>query len=131
MVDNFTEFLEKRKIAARAFCKGDPSKILALSAEGDAATLFDHAGCVAIGAQEVHAASRQGAAKYGPNGYTRFQVLDKQVCGELAFWTALQHAELEIDGTLQPVTIRMTEVFRFLDGSWKMVHRHASVPQAC
>jgi ketosteroid isomerase-like protein len=28
------------------------------------------------------------------------------------------------DGTLEPITIRVTHVYRREDGEWKIVHRH-------
>ncbi len=54
-------------------------------------------------------------------------MLQSAASGDLAFWTGLQQAEVHFSGhpSVVPMTLRITEVFRFEDGDWKLVHRHA------
>ena len=68
---------------------------------------------------------------FKPGGTTRFEILQKDSSGDLGFWTGFQLATVQLAGQDKPVgmRIRVTEVFRRVDGEWKMVHRHADVPQ--
>lgn len=49
------------------------------------------------------------------------------ISGRVAWWTGLQIAEVRMKDKDQrvPMTLRVTEAFRFEDGGWKLVHRHA------
>jgi ketosteroid isomerase-like protein len=54
-------------------------------------------------------------------------VLQSGADGDVAFWTGFQKAEVKMNGNDKPVPmkLRVTELFRFRDGGWKLVHRHA------
>ncbi|MEP7313903.1 MAG: nuclear transport factor 2 family protein [Pseudomonadota bacterium] len=127
MSDDFDAFFEDlRQPAARAFVRGDAQPVLALSARKGPATFFDPNGGLTEGAEAINQANLQSAARFGPRGTTDLDVKDRCATGELAFWTGYQDAHVEIDGTLQPMCLRVTEVFRRIDGEWRLVHRHAS-----
>jgi SnoaL-like protein len=38
-------------------------------------------------------------------------------------------ADVVLGGKKMPMTLRITEVFRFEQGSWKLVHRHGDMPE--
>ena len=82
------------------------------------------------GASEVAKRYLGDAAAFHDNGVSRFEVLQKGADGEMAFWTGFQVATAQIGDMPNPTSmrIRVTEVFRRIDGEWKMVHRHADVP---
>jgi ketosteroid isomerase-like protein len=42
-------------------------------------------------------------------------------------WTGFQSAKVKIQGRSDPMDmkLRITELFRRIDGDWKLVHRHA------
>jgi ketosteroid isomerase-like protein len=46
---------------------------------------------------------------------------------DVAWWTGYQISEARLEGKDAPVPmkLRVTEAFRFSDGGWKLVHRHA------
>jgi hypothetical protein len=58
------------------------------------------------------------------------ELLQSGSSGGLAFWTGLQHAEVQMDGRRIPMTLRITEVFRVEERKWKLAHRHADMPPA-
>jgi hypothetical protein len=39
------------------------------------------------------------------------------------------HADAILRGKKVPTTLRVTEIFRFERGGWKLVHRHGGVPK--
>ena len=59
-----------------------------------------------------------------------FHFTDVQVtAGEnVAFATAVGHCTERIDGQLEPLEFRLTMGLRKVDGRWKVVHEHHSIP---
>lgn len=57
----------------------------------------------------------------------RVEVLHREASGDLGFWTGVEHAQVEFDGAEKPLgmKLRVTEVFRFENGDFRLVHRHA------
>ena len=129
MPESFEQFMERREAAARGYVAGDSSLVEALSATDGQATFFDPGGGFTEGAANVNAVNRKGAQNFGPKGATRFEIKDQGSSGDLAFWTGFQVAEVEMkeSGRMTPMRLRVTEVFRRVDGEWRMVHRHASM----
>ncbi len=58
---------------------------------------------------------------------TVVEVLHREASGNLAFWTGIEHARVAFDGAETPLgmKLRVTEVFRFENGDFRLVHRHA------
>ena len=52
--------------------------------------------------------------------------------GDVAWWTGYQIAEAILGDATEPtpMRLRITEDFRFEDGEWKLVHRHAERAEA-
>ena len=126
MSDDFKTFFETtRRPAASAFAAGDSAPVVRLSAQGGQATFFDPRGGFTEGAEAINRANHEGASQFGPNGTTELQVKDLGESGDLAFWTGLQTADLDVGGKPQSMRLRVTEIFRREDGGWKMIHRHA------
>jgi ketosteroid isomerase-like protein len=51
--------------------------------------------------------------------------------GDLAYTVGFERGNVSVDGNpLQPMTIRVTHIYRRIDGAWRLVHRHADFPPA-
>ncbi len=124
MVD-FKEFMSRREAAARAFCRGDPALLEALSAQKDPVSFFGPDGGVLAGAAKVIDTNVKGSKAFGPNGETSFEIMQMAADGDIGYWCGVQKATIEIDGRLIPMDLRVTELFRREDGDWKLVHRQA------
>jgi ketosteroid isomerase-like protein len=51
--------------------------------------------------------------------------------GDLAYTVGFERGEVTVDdGDAQPMTVRVTHIYRCIEGAWRLVHRHADVPPA-
>jgi ketosteroid isomerase-like protein len=51
--------------------------------------------------------------------------------GDLAYTVGFERGEVAVDdGPARPMTIRVTHIYRRVDGAWRLVHRHADFPPA-
>jgi NAD(P)H-dependent FMN reductase/ketosteroid isomerase-like protein len=123
---NFAAFLAgDREAAASAYVRGDskPLDQMVLN-EGDA-TFFHPGGDIVTGAPSVKARYDKDAAVFSADGRSTVKVLQAGSAGDLAFWCGTQTADVSLKGNKQHMVLRITEVFRHINGGWKLVHRHA------
>jgi len=130
MSHDFEAFLKEREAAANAYVNGDAKPLGALSTTTDPATFYSPQGDVVQGAPTVTARYDKDVSSFRKPGETHFEVLQSGSEGALAFWTGYQHAEVHLGDKPDPIPmkLRVTEVFRFEAGSWRLVHRHADAP---
>jgi uncharacterized protein (TIGR02246 family) len=65
------------------------------------------------------------------NGPIRFEISDLQVAAEgaMGFGHSIQHVVgSDANGQAVDLTLRVTDVYRKIDGQWLVVHEHVSVP---
>jgi NAD(P)H-dependent FMN reductase/ketosteroid isomerase-like protein len=125
---DFEEFLSSRRQIARDYVNGDPASLGAIATRSDPATFLPPRGGSVQGAEAIATRYASDAKSFHPGGRTQLEVLHSGTSGDLAFWTGFQRAEARMgDGGSDTVkmTLRVTEVFRFEDGGYKLVHRHA------
>jgi NAD(P)H-dependent FMN reductase/ketosteroid isomerase-like protein len=124
----FSAFMGRRPRIAEAYVDGDAAPLDAIVAHRDPATFFPPRGGGTQGARTVAKRYEEDARSFAPKGESRLEVLQSHAGGDLAFWTGYQHARARIaakPGEPVSMTLRVTEVFRYEDGGWKLVHRHA------
>jgi glyoxylase I family protein len=128
----FDTFFATRRQAAGAYVIGDGGPVDALVPHEGDASFFSPRGDVVIGAGKVAQRYAHDAKAFNADGTTQLEVLQKGESGELAFWTGYQLAHVRIGAMTEPqdMKIRVTEIFRKIHGVWKLVHRHADIPQA-
>ena len=124
---SFSEFMQQRLAAARAYVSGDAGPLGALAARQHNATFFGPRGGKVAGAKEVWEKYEQDATVFQSGGETHFEVLEEVEGADVAYWIGIQHATVRLAGHAQPVamSLRVTELFRREGDSWKLVHRHA------
>jgi uncharacterized protein (TIGR02246 family) len=67
----------------------------------------------------------------GTKGPVNFHITDLSIesDGKMAFSHSIQHGSLTgPDGNPMEMTVRVTDVYRKIDGKWLIVHEHVSVP---
>jgi hypothetical protein len=125
----FERFLHRYEAANTAFVNGDPSPWLPIAAERDPQSIFGGFGGLGeAGAAEVRQRYLLAAGAFRPSGAkVDFEYLVKDVRGRLAYTVAIERADVLYAGHSepQPQILRATMIFRFENGAWKIVHRHA------
>lgn len=131
MTGTFKQFRTHREQAARAYVRGDGSKLDALVPHEGSASFHSPRGDTVVGAQDVAARYRADAKAFHSNGTTELEVVQQAHDSDLGFWTGFQTATVQIGNAPQPVEMRLrvTEIFRKLDGEWRLIHRHADMPR--
>lgn len=122
---DFAAFIEKRPRIAAAYSSGNPKPLDAIVARKGAASFFGPGGRIAQGSAAVAKQYHQGAKLFSPGSKTKLDILDAQSSGEIGYWVGLQQFEGMMAGKRQALTLRVTEIFRRVEGEWKLVHRHA------
>lgn len=129
---DFDAFFERRTKAGEAYTNGDFSPLALLIAEKGAASFHSPRGDTVTGAETVAERYRRDAASFQPGGQSRLEILQKASSGDIGFWTGFQVARVKLAGKSEEVEmrIRVTEIFRRIDGGWKMTHRHADIAKS-
>ena len=126
--ESFEAFLGRRPGVGEAYVNGDAGPLTEISTEHDPATFFGPQGGVIEGAGTVLDTNQQGAAGFAPGGESRFEILHAAAGGALGYLVGIQRAAVKLTGGADEVVelaLRLTELYRREDGSWKLVHRHA------
>ena len=125
----FDRFLQRYEAANSAFVNGDPALWLSIAAENDPVSIFGGFGGLGeAGVATVHERYLLAAGAFRPSGATvDFEYLVKDVRGKLAYTVAIERSEVLYAGQSerQPQILRVTMIFRFEKGAWRIVHRHA------
>jgi ketosteroid isomerase-like protein len=128
--DGFDSFMRQREAAARAYVSGDGAPVDRIVPQTGDATFFPPNGGTVQGAERVAARYGKDVKAFSAGGTTQLEVLQSDSAGDLAFWTGYQIAQVTLGGKAMQMKLRVTEVFRFQDGGWKMIHRHADANAA-
>jgi ketosteroid isomerase-like protein len=115
--------LVRQAEAERAIVLGDPEP------RRDPVTLFGAAGMSESGWEQLSGTFRRVAASFSDVSGFSFEVEAAGVSGELAYSIGYERFHGSIGGRpAEPITVRVTHVYRREDGEWKIVHRHGDNP---
>lgn len=126
----FDLFLARREAAASAYVRGDGAPLEAMLPRSGPASFHSPTGDTVTSAGEVTKRYLSDAALFGEDGISRFDIIQSGASGDLGYWTGFQVATVTLGNPPKQVDmrIRVTEIFRRIDGDWKLVHRHADSP---
>jgi ketosteroid isomerase-like protein len=125
---NLTDALERVTAALAAMGSGDPQPYIDCWAESEDATLFGAWGPIEKGYQQLTetfrwVGSRFKSGQLVPENTVMF------ASGELAYTVGFERGEVVVDGGIpQPMTLRVTHIYRRFGDEWRLVHRHADFP---
>lgn len=126
-VQSFEAFMPERKAASDAFVNGEMGPLLEISATESPATIFGPVGTCIQGPTAVNEANSAGSTMFQPGGENRFDIMHSAADGQFAYWVGVQRSVVNLRGESDPVVmnLRVTEIFRWEDDGWKLIHRHA------
>jgi ketosteroid isomerase-like protein len=133
-VDEVKEFratmLARQAEAEEAFVtRADPGPRMKLWSRRDPVTLFGAIGMSEAGWDKLGEIFPWVAARFSNVSDFRFEVEVVQVSGDMAYTLGFERFNGSIAGRpVEPVTVRVTHIYRREDGEWKIVHRHADNP---
>jgi hypothetical protein len=125
----FERFLERYAAANSAFLNGDPGPWLDITAASEPVSIFGGFGGLGeAGLEEVGQRYLLAAKAFRPSGAeVAIEYRVKDVQGRIAYTVAIERADVLFAGhtEVQPQVLRVTMLFRFERGGWKIIHRHA------
>jgi ketosteroid isomerase-like protein len=133
-VDEVKEFratmLARQAEAEESFVtRADPGPRMKLWSRRDPVTLFGAIGMSEAGWDKLGEIFPWVAARFSNVSDFRFEVEVVQVSGDMAYTLGFERFNGSIAGRpVEPVTVRVTHIYRREDGEWKIVHRHADNP---
>ncbi len=129
-VEEFRSAVLARQIEAEvAFVHGDPGPRMELWSRRDPVTLFGAIGMSESGWDQLSQTFRWVASRFSNVTDYRFDVELVEVIGDMAYTLGFERFNGSIAGrSVEPVTVRVTHIYRREDGEWKIVHRHGDNP---
>jgi ketosteroid isomerase-like protein len=126
-VDEFDRAIEEHHAALEAIITGDPEPARRLYAQREDVTLANPFGPPARGPAAVAETLGRAAAVYRDGVVQGYETVAKVVTSELAYTVEIERYTARVVGVEgpQPITLRVTSIFRREDSSWKLAHRHA------
>jgi len=126
--DFLTPTLDRQLEAEQALINGDPGPRLAMWSTQDPVTVFEAEKSV-IGSEAAREVFSWLATRFSNCTDYRFELVAAGASGDLAYTLGYECFSFSMDGgPVEPITLRVTHVYRREDGEWKIVHRHADVP---
>ena len=131
MQETFPTTLRQTDAAIRAITAGDPQPYLDVWDDGPDTTLFGAWGPIERGPAALRKTFEWVAGRFGPDGGLEPEHLVVAAADSLAYTVGFERGGVRVDGgPLVPMTIRVTHIYRYADGRWRLAHRHADFPPA-
>jgi ketosteroid isomerase-like protein len=113
--------------ALDAFVAGDPAAYKSRWAARDDVTIFGAWGAYEVGWEEVGPRLDWAGARFAEGGGTHQEILAAGSSGDLGYTVSLERGEARVAGRDEPapMLLRVTHLYRRVDGEWRIVHRHA------
>jgi ketosteroid isomerase-like protein len=130
---DFAQFLVRQAEAEKAIVDGDAAPRLALWTRNDPVSLLGAWGPNNVGWDAVSRTFRWVAARLGTGTFRdyRYDIEIAEALGDMAYTVGFERFNsIGDDGAVEPITVRVTHVYRREDGEWKIVHRHGDYAPA-
>ncbi|HLY50963.1 MAG TPA: nuclear transport factor 2 family protein [Solirubrobacteraceae bacterium] len=127
--DAFTEALRQQDAAIASMLDGDPGPIIDSWAASDEVTLFGAWGPIEKGHQAVTDTMRWVGSRFTGADVVDVEHTVVASSGDLAYTVGFERSRVSVDGgPPRDMVIRVTHIYRRIDGDWKLMHRHGDFP---
>jgi hypothetical protein len=129
--ETFLAAIDQLLIVSKQYLNGDPVPFQACWSHADDVTIFGAWGAYERGWSQVEPRLAWGAARY-KGGDTAFEILSLEVAGTLGHVVFVERGTARVVGQDEPrpFTLRVTQLYRWENDSWKIIHRHADAVSA-
>jgi ketosteroid isomerase-like protein len=125
---SFAAAREQVRAALAAMGSGRPEPYIDCWAASDDATLFGAWGPIEKGHDRLTETFRWVGDRFKGGALVPEDVVSFE-SGDLAYTVGFERGEVSVDGSpARPMTIRVTHIYRRIDGEWHLIHRHADFP---
>jgi ketosteroid isomerase-like protein len=124
----FDRAIEAYRQALDQYMKGDAEPALDLFSWAEDVTLANPLGPPTRGPENVRMAASQAAATLRDGSIRGFEEVARYSTPDLGYVVQLERAQARFEGsdtTMNPITLRVTMIFRREGDTWRVVHRHA------
>jgi ketosteroid isomerase-like protein len=127
--DAFIKTLEQETAIQAAMLNGNPGPMISHWADSDDITVFGGWGRTENGHTPVTDAMRWVASRFTGADAVDLEHIAIASSGDLAYTAGFERSHVSVDGGPPgDMTLRVTHIYRRIDGDWKLVHRHADFP---
>jgi len=127
--DALTKALEQETAAITAMQNGDPGPMIDFWADSDDITLFGGWVPIEKGHKAVTGAMRMIGSRFTGADAVDLEHTVIASSGDLAYTVGFERSRVSVQGgPPRDMVIRVTHVYRRIDGDWKLVHRHSDFP---
>jgi ketosteroid isomerase-like protein len=125
---SFAEAREQVRTALAEMASGRPVPYIACWAPSKDATLFGAWGPIERGYDRLTETFRWVGDRFKSGALVPEDIVAFE-SGDLAYTVGFERGQVSVDGAaVKPMTIRVTHIYRRIDGEWRLIHRHADFP---
>ncbi len=125
---DFEQARRRVRAALAEMASGDPQPYINCWASSEDVTLFGAWGPIERGAERLTETFRWVGTRFTSGTLVPDDVVSFE-SGDLAYTVGFERGGVVVDGSAPMLmTIRVTHVYRRIDGEWQLMHRHADFP---
>src|SRR5882757_8459535 len=123
---DLSQTIDHVQVVSQQYLAGDPAPFQACWSHADDVTICGGWGAYEQGWQQVGPRLEWGATRYR-GGHMDFELLALTSSGDLAYSVWIERGEVRVIGQdeYRPSALRVTQIYRWEVGTWKIIHRHA------
>ena len=127
--DALTKTLEQETARTAAMLNGDPGPMINSWASSEDITLFGAWGPIEKGHKAVTDTMRWVGNRFTGAEAVNVEYSVVASSGDLAYTVGFERSQVSVDGgPTRDMVIRVTHIYRRINGDWKRMHRHADFP---